>query len=106
MEIQSAFNASLTGIQRASDGITQTSRNIAQDSLSSSGNPAEQAALQQQEQQQAQTPANQQVALQSERPSTTDNLVNLVEDRNASAANVRALEVSNEVLGSIIDISV
>lgn len=87
MQIQSGFSASLAGLQKASDGITQTSANIASDSLQK---PAEQSASNNIGQNQA--------------PSTVDNLTSLLEQRNLADANLKALQTSSDVLGNIIDI--
>ncbi|WP_111976853.1 hypothetical protein [Algibacillus agarilyticus] len=95
MQIQSGLSSSLYGLQKASDGITQSARNIASDSLDSQ---------KQQESQQATTA--QPVQNQSEKPSTVDNLTSLIEDKNNAAANIKALQTQNDVLGSLIDIQV
>jgi hypothetical protein len=78
MQIQSVFNANLQGIQKASQGITETSSDIAQSLSKDKANATD----------------------------NTENLVNLIEDKNVAAANIKALETTNEVLGSLINIKV
>jgi hypothetical protein len=39
-----------------------------------------------------------------EKPSTTDSLVSLLENRNNAQANIKALQSQSEMLGNIIDI--
>jgi hypothetical protein len=100
MQIQSGFNTSVYGLQKASDGITKNAEDIASQSLS---NKQEQTGLENNQQaRQGQTVAD--AFNEPEKPSTTDSLVSLLENRNNAQANIKALQSQSEMLGNIIDI--
>ncbi|AWB66988.1 hypothetical protein C2869_11305 [Saccharobesus litoralis] len=95
MQIGSAFNTSLAGLQKASEGISQTSHKIASESL-----PQQREALQSKaEEQSLAENANREPIT-----STTDKLTSLLEQRNAASANIKALQTTDEVIGKIIDL--
>lgn len=83
MQIQSAFNSSLMGIQTASESLKDISQSIASSSLPSK------------------TADTNQLGAGSD---TVADLVSLIEDKNTSAANVKALQTASDMLGTIIDI--
>ncbi|MER2490957.1 hypothetical protein [Catenovulum sediminis] len=98
MDISSALNTSLYGLQKSSQGITQNSADIASKSLPEQ-TPAQTS---------GQAPAQQNSQANQVEPKTsiTDDLTGLLENRNLASANIKALETENEVLGSLIDIKV
>jgi flagellar hook protein FlgE len=101
LEIQSAFNAGLQGVQRASSGVTEATVNI---NRQTSAN-REQVAAAENEVRQAEAP-EQTRSSQSQVPSLAESLTQLnTESRNAQA-NVRSIQAADEALGTIIDVRV
>lgn len=94
MQIGSAFHTGVIGLQKASDGITENAKNIANNSISSTqAEQAEQTAAEQSQQLQ-----------QNPRPNNIDSLTDLLVDKNAAAANIKAIQTSSDLIGNIIDI--
>ena len=90
MEIQSAFSAGVQGLQRASSGIT------AQDSAADSAANNSRNDL-----------ANRaQTSTTPTTPSLTDSLVQLNTEAVNAAANTRSIRTADEMLGTLIDVSV
>jgi flagellar basal body rod protein FlgC len=100
MQIQSGFNTSVYGLQKASEGITKNAEDIASQSLS---NDQQQTGFE--NKQQAEQVKTLQDSVNEAKPSsTTENLVSLLENRNNAQANIKALQSQSEILGNIIDI--
>lgn len=100
MQIQSAFNAGMQGLQRASAGITEETININR-----------QTQLNRQQEQDFAVQAETQASPTSP-PATapvqdvTQSLVRLEQQQLQAQANVRSLRTADEMLGSIIDVRV
>lgn len=105
MQIQSAFGASLQGLQRASNSISEETLNInRQTTLNRQQQQQQVEAAQDQQAAQADATARPQQAA----PATdvTQSLVRLEQQELSTQANVRSLRTADEMLGSIIDIRV
>lgn len=109
MEIQSAFAAGMQGLQRASNGVTEATLNINQQTQQNRTNEADteiQRPVDEAEQTEGGTleSAAQNEAAQNNAPSLESSLVDLnVQELNAQA-NVRSIQSADEVLGTIVDI--
>lgn len=99
MNIQSAFSSSLYGIAQANQGINQNAKEIANNSLSHNEHSAEQNSN-------ANKQLNSQAEQQTNQSNVVDNLVDLENNKLQASANIKALQTSNNVLGSLIDIRV
>ncbi len=102
MEIQSAFASGLQGFQQASRGVTEATANINNRAAEERNLEQERQAQdvnqgQQPQQAQAQTPQS---------PTIESQLVRLTTESNIAEANVRSIETADEVLGSLIDVTV
>ncbi|MCH8537233.1 MAG: excinuclease ATPase subunit [Alkalimonas sp.] len=109
MEIQSAFAAGMQGLQRASNGVTEATLNINQQTQQNRNNAADAetqrpvAEAEQAENGALESAAQNEVA-QGNAPSVESSLVELnVQELNAQA-NVRSIQSADEVLGTIVDI--
>jgi hypothetical protein len=108
MEIQSAFSAGLQGLQRASSGITEATVNINRDALNqqrvrnAQDSAADSAANSNRNElaNKAQTPNV------ASTPNVTDSLVQLKTEAVSATANARSVRTADEVLGTLIDVSV
>ena len=105
MEIQSAFSSGLQGLQRASTGVTEATVNINRDALNQQRVRNAQDSAQDTASRNDQ--ANKQQAPNvTATPSVTDSLVQLKTESVSAAANVRAIRTADEMLGTLIDVSV
>lgn len=108
MEIQSAFASGMQGLQRASTGITEATVNINRDAVNQqrvrnaqdSAADAEANNVRNQAARQSANPDANQV------PNTTQSLVQLSMEAVNAAANVRAIRSADEMLGTLIDVTV
>lgn len=114
MEIQSAFAAGMQGLQRASNGVTEATLNINQQTQQNRNNAAEaetQRPVAEAEQAEngtletaAQNAASPNVVAQANTPSVEASLVELNAQELNAQANVRSIQSADEVLGTIVDI--
>lgn len=104
MQIQSAFGASLQGLQRASNSISEETLNINRQTTLNRQQQQQQVDAAQDQQAQVDATARPQQAA----PATdvTQSLVRLEQQELSAQANVRSLRTADEMLGSIIDIRV
>lgn len=100
MQIQSAFNAGMQGLQRASAGITEETVNI--NRQTQLNRQQEQDLAVQAETQARTTPSSAAAPGQD----VTQSLVRLEQQQLQAQANVRSLRTADEMLGSIIDVRV
>ncbi|WP_423188089.1 hypothetical protein ACO1PK_07730 [Alishewanella sp. d11] len=100
MQIQSAFNAGMQGLQRASAGITEETINI--NRQTQLNRQQEQDFAVQAETQASPTPPPAAAPVQD----VTQSLVRLEQQQLQAQANVRSLRTADEMLGSIIDVRV
>lgn len=89
----SAFNAGVQGLQSASDGITESSVNIAR-------------AQTERENVEGSEPAPETREAQSQPVNVTEELVNLRVEQFNAQANTRSIQTADEVLGTLIDVRV
>ena len=110
-----AINSSLQGIQRASQGITNTSAAInrasqttssAEPSTDRNASLAANDAARRQERAVNNPTDNSGTMASLNAPNQTANLVQLNEDQRLAEANIRGLRTADDMLGSIIDIRV
>lgn len=92
INLGSAFNAGLQGLQSASDGITESSANIARAQTEREVERAE--------------PAPETREAQSPPVNVTNELVNLRVEQFNAQANTRSIQTADEVLGTLIDVRV
>jgi len=100
MQIQSAFNAGMQGLQRASAGMTEETLNINRQTQQN----------RQQEQDSTVQAAPEDAAAATRQPANgpdvTQSLVRLEQQEMQAQANVRSVRTADEMIGSIIDIRV
>jgi hypothetical protein len=108
MEIRSAFSAGVQGLQRASSGITEATANINRDAVNQQRvrNAQDSAADATANSNRNDIASKQQPQTPSTTPSVTDSLVQLKTESNSASANVRAIRTADEMLGTLIDVSV
>lgn len=108
MEIRSAFSAGVQGLQRASSGITEATANINRDAVNQQRvrNAQDSAADATANSNRNDIASKQQPQTLSTTPSVTDSLVQLKTESNSASANVRAIRTADEMLGTLIDVSV
>ncbi len=100
MEIKSAFSAGLQGLQRASSGMTEATVNINRDAVNQQRvrNAQDTAATN------AATTTRNDLAAQT--PNPTQSLVQLNTEARSAEANIRTIRTADEMLGTLIDVSV
>ncbi len=98
MELQSAYNSGLQGLQRASNGITEATVNINREAIN------QQRALNAQ-QSNAATQQPEPVQPQPKTPALEQSLVQLTTESLYAEANVRSIKTADEMLGTLIDVS-
>ncbi|WP_018691349.1 hypothetical protein [Algicola sagamiensis] len=101
-EINGALSAGLQGFQRASLGVSEASNDIARQPVVEQ----QQREQQQQVQQADQAIRNEQPLETAAPPNVTNSLTQLVTEQTNAAANARTIETADEVLGTIIDVTV
>ncbi|GEM_PF-167487 len=113
MDIQSAFNSSVYGLNQASQGISQNAQEIASRSLPTAAEEEQNAQTDLAEQENADRANNAEQqdqlnaqAEQDRQQEVTDNLIDLNQNQLEASANIKALQTANETIGSIIDIKV
>lgn len=91
MEIQSALNSGLQGLQSAQNRATQAAEDIARSTAEPVNRP-----------EQVETPSEP-VAAQSETPSLTDSLIQLRVAEREAEASANVVRTADETLGTLID---
>ena len=92
MEIQSAFNAGVSGFQRATELANDSAANIAGQSLETAAPEAEQASA-----------SRPQAAAAEQTPNLTEELVNLRVAEYQAKAAAKVIDTADDVVGSLID---
>jgi hypothetical protein len=108
MEIQSAFSAGVQGLQRASSGITEATVNINRDAVNQQRvrNAQDSAADSAANNSRNDLANRAQTSTTPTTPSLTDSLVQLNTEAVNAAANTRSIRTADEMLGTLIDVSV
>lgn len=100
MDIQSAFSSGLQGFQRASNGVTEATVNINREA-------ANEQRVRNAEQTADSDAAQQNVEAQRRQtPDMTQSLVQLNTESINAEANVRSIRTADEMLGTLIDVTV
>ncbi len=99
MDIGTALNSGVQGLQQASQGISESSANIAR-----ARTDREQVDREQVEQQSLQSPAP--PPTQNNSVNVSEELVNLRVEQFNAQANTQSIQTADEVLGTLIDVRV